>query len=213
MRAQDQPTAQVLPIAWDGAQLSPIDGVVFGAKLGFNGTEDIVLITKLGFDCETLPMSVARNTLLWYGDMVVAPLLFVLLREEVAEGEVICIQPSQVRCLAAPLRIGGASPPEESPAFASLELAEATAMEYLPCSELSLQFAASSAKERFKAMWSENAVIDGTCVSLKDTTVIVESLRYGVELMKRAPDTCEGEGQSDDEACNGLLMLSSTTHI
>lgn len=196
MRAHEELTGKVKPIAWEGVLLRPINDIVMCAKLGFDGTDSIVHITKLGFDGEALPMSIARNTLLWYGDMVVAPLLFVLSLDDAFDGDGLNVQPSQVRCIAAPVRIEGVTPSTESPAFVVLDLHAANGVQYLPCSEASIQYAAASAKASFQAFWTENAVLSDSCVTLKDATAMVEALAHGVELMKRIPDTHEGKGHS-----------------
>lgn len=167
-------TGDQMTLTWVGRKVTAIDNMSVLSNLVLPGLSSEIRVTKLGVECPGL--QITRSSLLQYGKVSVAPLLFLLTNGVLAGSSTLEFEAQHVRCFGVVIQDDATA----TPLMVITSLADAEAQENLLTAAPSTQFQASTAKKTFSLLWNKLATKLDDRVHFSDTSVFtnaVESAR------------------------------------
>lgn len=162
---------------------------------------EMVNISKLGFNIVEDSMQIVRTTLLWYGDVLVVPMLFWIAKSALCE-KVEFLDAKKTQTLAAVVERGGML---QVPAqYVLLYIGSADATEDLLSAKPSIQHAVTELKIAFSKEWGEAHSIteDRTGVIVHNPSFIQRAISNGKEVLSARERDAKGNALSKRDTRN-----------
>lgn len=166
-------------------RLTPMLNMRMPTNITLPGVKQPISVTKFGL--QSNDAQIDRNTLLHFGDVVVAPHLFFFYGAQEKNEEIWALDPEKVLVFGSAVS-GGPSDVEdgESPAYLLVKLADAQAEQPLCGASNRVQYTTEAAKRQFRNTWALMAKTqEDQQVAFVDMTVILKAFKKGEELQKR----------------------------